>query len=432
MPSLAELLIGSPDTDIDTPVDRSRVSRCGRTPISATYRLTSAIELYGAGGRAGQPLRAEPARLRERDRTPRPAAAGTIVDELFAVRIRASGTCCAPAAASACAAGRARRHRRARDARLPDAAVHLVAESVSRIACGPIAQVAPKARLARDVEFVVYGWSRAPIFDVRHERLDAARRRLPAARRVARAVLGDASTRDGQTFRVYFMSDRGGIYALGYPVITWFGHLINLAELVMLAAVLTMSLLLAGATLFNALTSRTAGERTRAAARESDRAFTASCFSPSSPARSCRSSSSPSPLRTYFASAARAPGVEDAAARTATVAQRLVEDYADAAAARRPATLESHRRSDHGARAAARSIRTSTSSTGTRLQATSAARSFASQLLPTRTPGDVYRAIVLDRLPTYVGVEAGRRLAAICSRRRRCAPAAARASSRCR
>jgi hypothetical protein len=28
------------------------------------------------------------------------------------------------------------------------------------------------------------------------------------------------------------MNDRGGIYALGYPVITAFGHLINLAELV--------------------------------------------------------------------------------------------------------------------------------------------------------------------------------------------------------
>ena len=41
----------------------------------------------------------------------------------------------------------------------------------------------------------------------------------------------------------------------------------------------------------------------------------------------------------------------------------------------------------------------------TRLQATSARDLFASRLLSTRTPGDVYRAILLDRLPTYVGEE---------------------------
>src|SRR4029077_20907486 len=42
---------------------------------------------------------------------------------------------------------------------------------------------------------------------------------------------------------------------------------------------------------------------------------------------------------------------------------------------------------------------------GPQLQATSERDLFASGLLPTRTPGDVYRRIVLDRLPTYVGEE---------------------------
>ena len=67
----------------------------------------------------------------------------------------------------------------------------------------------------------------------------------------------------------------------------------------------------------------------------------------------------------------------------------------------------------------------------TRLQATSARDLFASQLLSPRTPGDVYRAILLDRLPTYVG----RSRSATCpisSRRRRCARADAKGSSRCR
>ena len=45
------------------------------------------------------------------------------------------------------------------------------------------------------------------------------------------------------------------------------------------------------------------------------------------------------------------------------------------------------------------------SDVGQRLQATSARDLFASQLLSLRTPADVYRSIVLDRLPTYVRAE---------------------------
>src|SRR4029079_3105137 len=41
----------------------------------------------------------------------------------------------------------------------------------------------------------------------------------------------------------------------------------------------------------------------------------------------------------------------------------------------------------------------------TRLLATTGVELFSSGLLSTRTPGDVYQRIVLDRLPTYVGVE---------------------------
>ena len=60
--------------------------------------------------------------------------------------------------------------------------------------------------------------------------------------------------RGNERFRVYFMNDRGGIYALGYPVITAFGHLINLAELVTLALAL-FAVLIAGATIFNTVFS---------------------------------------------------------------------------------------------------------------------------------------------------------------------------------
>ena len=80
----------------------------------------------------------------------------------------------------------------------------------------------------RDVELVVYGWSRAPIYSpgtsVWHLS-DGVFQRLVDSREPFWTTL----TREGERFRAYFLSDRGAIYALGYPELTWFGHLVNLA-----------------------------------------------------------------------------------------------------------------------------------------------------------------------------------------------------------
>ena len=104
--------------------------------------------------------------------------------------------------------------------------------------------------------------------------------------------------------------------------------------------------------------------------------------------------------RAYFANELTA-GIEEAAARTATVAQRLVEDYA---------TLQ--QRGPGGLVALDDDIMVLVSRAidedvnlfdGARLQATSAFDLYASQLLSTRTPADVYRRLVLERAPTYVG-----------------------------
>src|SRR5207237_2113464 len=101
-------------------------------------------------------------------------------------------------------------------------------------------QVPPEGVSGRDVEFAVYGWSRAPMFEsgTRVWKLDdAVFQRLIKSRD---AFWADVD-RDGVTFRVYFLSDRGGIYALGYPVIDRAGHLMNLAELVLLVGVLYLA-----------------------------------------------------------------------------------------------------------------------------------------------------------------------------------------------
>jgi len=105
----------------------------------------------------------------------------------------------------------------------------------------------------RDVEFVLYGWSRAPLFASGTSVWplpDAAFDRMVDSRTPFWADVD----RGNEKFRVYFMNDRGGIYALGDPVITALGHLINLAELATLALALFI-LLIAGATVFNTVFS---------------------------------------------------------------------------------------------------------------------------------------------------------------------------------
>jgi signal transduction histidine kinase len=264
----------------------------------------------------------------------------------------------------------------------------------------PNRQAPPEGVSGRDVEFAVYGWSRAPIFEsgTRVWTLpDAVFQRLVESREPFWATLD----RDGETFRVYFMSDRGGIYALGYPVITTVGHLINLAELVMLAAVLYVALL-SSLTLFGMATMRTTASG-RALLREVRSSFYRKLFLAFWAGAVVPVFILAIFTRTYVATQLNA-GAEEAAARTVTTAQRLVEDYA-ALQQRGTAALGAiddqimvlvRRAIDEDVNLFDRS----------RLQATSARDLFASRLLASRTPADVYRAILLDRLPTYVGDEA--------------------------
>lgn len=249
----------------------------------------------------------------------------------------------------------------------------------------------------RDVEFVLYGWSRAPLFasgtgvwtipDGAFERMVGSR-----------APFWADVDRGSEKFRVYFMNDRGGIYALGYPVITAFGHLINLAELVTLALAL-FALLIAGATIFNAVFSRAPatgrallGEIRSSFYRKLRLAFVAGSVAPVVILALA--------THAYFANELNA-GIEDAAARTATVAQRLVEDYA-ALQQRGSGGLEAL--DDDIMMLVSRAIDEDVNLFyRTRLQATSALDLYASELLSTRTPADVYRRLVLERAPTYVG-----------------------------
>jgi signal transduction histidine kinase len=258
---------------------------------------------------------------------------------------------------------------------------------------------ASETAFGRDVEFAVYGWSRATIYS-------SSTSVWPLANTVfdrmvqSREPFWAPVARNGQLFRVYFFNDRNGIYALGYPVVSLLGHLINLGELVFLAAVIYL-VLLAGATLLSTLTAY-APASGRALLREVRSSFYRKLFI-------AFVASSVIPVvvlavatQRYFANQYRA-NVEDAAVKTATVAQRLVEDYA-ALQQRGASSLDLiddqvmvlvRRAIDQDVNLFDRA----------RLQATSERPLFASRLLPSRTPGNVYRSIVLDRLPTSVGIE---------------------------
>ncbi len=95
----------------------------------------------------------------------------------------------------------------------------------------------------RDVEFAFYGWSRRPLYS-------SSGRAWPldddvfARIEQSRTPFWTELQRGDDRFDAYIQNDRGGIYALGFPIVSALGHLVNLAELTVLAW-LTYAVLLA-------------------------------------------------------------------------------------------------------------------------------------------------------------------------------------------
>jgi len=392
IPSLAEFVFGA---DASTPASDRAFVVWSRTDLAA-YRLTSAVELYGADGRL--------------------VSRFALVPEYATARNRAQGCAWEQPFDEVSPFGSSERHVLRTGRGICDGG-RIVGSIVVRVmldyrtlpfissqspyleSLRPNRQVPSEGVSGRDVEFVVYGWSRAPIFESGTgvwTLSDPVFQRLVESRDPFWAPID----RDGETFRVHFLSDRYGIYALGYPVITWVGHLINLAELVMLVMALYASLL-AVSTLFSALTVR-APAGARGLLREVRSSFYRKLFLAFWAGAVVPVFILAIVTRTYVATQLVA-GAEDAAARTVTTAQRLVEDYA---------TLQQRGTGALGTiddqimvlvrRAIDEDVNLFDRS---HLQATSARDLFYSQLISMRTPADVYRAVILERLPTFVGDE---------------------------
>jgi signal transduction histidine kinase len=249
------------------------------------------------------------------------------------------------------------------------------------------------------VEFTVYGWSRRPIYMSARDTwplTEGIFQTAFASRRPfwARAELG------GDEYDVYFLNDRVGIYALGFPLTSAFGHLISLAELVVLGASAFVVLLLAGL-VYGRIAARTPTSG-RALLREVRASFYRKLFIAFVAAAVLPVLALALVTRAYIANLMQ-EDLEMEAARTAASASRVVEDVGILEIT---GTAAAEVVDDDIvvwlSRVIAQDVNIFDRSG---LLASSERSLFAYGLLPRSTQGDIYRAIVLDGRPSYVARE---------------------------
>jgi signal transduction histidine kinase len=254
-----------------------------------------------------------------------------------------------------------------------------------------------EAGRGREVGLVIYGWGRTPIYtSTGHAWVlgDAVFTRIYRSRDPFWTVL----TRNERPHHVHLGNDRFGIYALDYPMLGWRDHLVHLAELTTFAGLMYVGLLVA-----IGLLRRLAGRDLRSGPqlvrefrtsfyRKLSLAFIAAAVIPVLILALG--------IRNYVAGRMRAD-VEAEAARTAAVAQRVIEE---ALAAQQGGEWQTSVTDDDGLIWISRVLGQDVNLfAGPELLATSERDLFASGLLPTRVPDTVYRAIVLQRQPSFVG-----------------------------
>jgi signal transduction histidine kinase len=249
-----------------------------------------------------------------------------------------------------------------------------------------------------EVEVAIYGWGLGAVYNSPHAAAwsigdDLFARIYDPSRRPFWTTI---RTGDGR-YRVFFSNDRVFIYAIGYRTPTLFDHLVHLAELTTLSGVLFVLVLL-GTALFTRL-ARARPRLGRALLREIRASFYRKLFLAFVLAAIIPVLILAVAIRWYFANLLTAD-VALEAARTAAVAQRVIEQS------------NALTQSTEGFEKASDDVMIWISQVidqdvnifeGAQLKATSKRDLFASGLLATRTPAAVYRAIALQRLPSFVG-----------------------------
>ena len=245
-----------------------------------------------------------------------------------------------------------------------------------------------------DLQLVVYGWSLQPDLHVGpHLVADRRGHRSAAVPNREQPFWRDREA-SGRTYHIYFLNDRAGIYALGYPAPTPLQHATRLAEA---AAVLVGSVLALprGVTVLRAVRAQPASAP-RAALPRNPRQLLSQAVPVLCRSRpSVRCSSSRIAFGAYMTtSCAPTWSPKPAASRSWRAASSTSCRAAQAPA--RQSRLRPDRRRDGLDPAGRRSGRQPLSK-APQLPATSQRDLFNSGLLPTRTPASVYRQVALDR-----------------------------------
>lgn len=242
-----------------------------------------------------------------------------------------------------------------------------------------------------DLQVAVYGWGLLPAFasgNVAWPITPALADRLTASRQ---PFWNDLTTAD-RKYHVHFSNDRGGIYAVGYPVTTFFEHLTRLAEAATMLLIVFV-VLLVGATMFGPFTERRDAPL-RVLVNEVRTSFYRKLFlyflvAAVGPVIALALS-----FGAYMGDKFRAD-VETEATNVVTVARRVFEELL---------TLQESAPTDDVLVWIGQAINQDVNLfSGSQLVATSQRDLFDSGLLPTRTPASVYRNIALNRLPSFTG-----------------------------
>ena len=258
----------------------------------------------------------------------------------------------------------------------------------------------PEGVTGSDVDIVIYGWGLTLLYS-------SGGTAWPISDELFARIYGTREpfwttvNRGDVLWHVLFANDRNAIYAVGYPALTPFDRLVHLAELTTLAGAVFVVVLLA-----TALFTRVARERPRvgrALLREIRASFYRKLFLAFVLASIIPVLTLALVIRAYYSGLLRT-NVEAEAARSAAVAQRVIEE---SAALQRIGSDPVQQATDDVMIWISQVIDQDVnvfagSDGGGSLLATSERDLFASGLLPTRASEGVYRAIVLQRLPSFV------------------------------
>jgi signal transduction histidine kinase len=260
-----------------------------------------------------------------------------------------------------------------------------------------VAEGSREAAPPNDVRVAIYGWGLEPVYTSGVSAWPINEALFQRIYDPARRPFWETIRLGEDTHHVYFTNDRARIYAIGYPMLTLFDHLVHLAEVSTLAgAAFVLVLVATGA--FTRL-SRERPRVGRALLREIRASFYRKLFLAFVLASIIPVLVLALVIRTYFADLLRRD-IQGEAARTASVAQRVIEE-SDALLNLGADSVEEP--IDDVMVWISQVINQDVNIfNGPKLVATSERDLYASGLLPTRTPDAVYRAIVLQRLPSFV------------------------------